>query len=300
MLIPFLLFENSFAQQELTPHQQWKKFADPDILTCKPGFVLLQKYDGVPACVAPNTYLKLVDREFGFHNQSMLDKRPEMMHHLMQSMVSNDVLMHHWHQMMEKNPNLVIQTMDALTLQVKNNPELLKNLLGPMMSDTQLREKMIQTMKNHGQMENHLKMNPQWMISVHQSVSHSVMKNEPDAHLMKCPTCNVNLDENNQNYCSWCPTYQNSDNMSSTTISNSSKTMDLIHHVWVNSKMSYDMHMIMLEDPSHMYMMSKQMMGPMLNSVMDDEELRQEMTELMLEHQKFMNTIRHENPQSKH
>ena len=38
----------------------------------------------------------------------------------------------------------------------------------------------------------------------------------------------------------------------------------------------------------------------MLNSVMDDEELRQEMTELMLDHQKFMNTIRHENPQSKH
>ena len=69
------MFEFSFAQQELSPHKQWEKFSDPDMLTCKSDFLLLQKYNGKPACVMPNTYLKLVDRGFGSHNQSMIDKR---------------------------------------------------------------------------------------------------------------------------------------------------------------------------------------------------------------------------------
>jgi hypothetical protein len=55
---------------------------------------------------------------------------------------------------------------------------------------------------------------------------------------------------------------------------------------------------MMLEDPSHMAMMSNQLMEPMLNAVMDDPMLRDQMMELMLEHQDFMNTIRHDNPES--
>lgn len=38
------------------------------------------------------------------------------------------------------------------------------------------------------------------------------------------------------------------------------------------------------------------MMEPMLNAVMDDPDLRERMIELMLEHQDFMNSIRHDNP----
>jgi len=52
---------------------------------------------------------------------------------------------------------------------------------------------------------------------------------------------------------------------------------------------------MMLEDPSHMAMMSNQMMEPMLNAVMDDEYLREQMIELMLQHKDFMNSIIHEN-----
>ena len=44
--------------------------------------------------------------------------------------------------------------------------------------------------------------------------------------------------------------------------------------------------------------MSQQMMNPMLDAIMDDEELRQQMIDLMLEHQDFMDTIRHDNPKS--
>jgi len=52
---------------------------------------------------------------------------------------------------------------------------------------------------------------------------------------------------------------------------------------------------MMLENSSHMAMMSHQMMEPMLGAVMDDANLREQMIELMLEHQDFMNSIRHDN-----
>ena len=82
------LFENSFTQQ-ISLHQQWKKFADVDMLTCKSGYLLIQKSIDSPACVVPSTYLKLVDRGYGFHNQSIMNKNPEMMNNFLNGMVSN-------------------------------------------------------------------------------------------------------------------------------------------------------------------------------------------------------------------
>ena len=38
----------------------------------------------------------------------------------------------------------------------------------------------------------------------------------------------------------------------------------------------------------------------MLGKVMDDKVLRQQMINLMLEHNDFMNTIRHDNPTQEH
>jgi hypothetical protein len=278
-------FENSFAQ-EMTPHQQWKKFADLNMITCKSEHLLLQKSDGNPACVMPSTYLKLIDRGYGIHNQSMMDKHPEMMINLMNSMASNEKLMHHWHEMIQKNPTMMMQTMDDWVLQIKDNPELLKNMLSPMTSEPELREKMIQTMKNHPQMETHLKTNSAWMDSVHQPMMGSGM-----GHGM-------------MHVCEWCPNYEHhsmgSPVGSSHSMSTSDKTMDMIHHVWINSDMTKDMHTMMLEDSSHMAMMSNQMMEPMLNAVMDDVDLREQMIELMLQHQDFMNSIRHDNPEIEH
>ncbi len=77
---------------------------------------------------------------------------------------------------------------------------------------------------------------------------------------------------------------------------NLDRMMDMMHHMWINPEMVQDMHTMMLEDPSHMAMMSNQMMEPMLNAIMDDPILRDQMIDLMLEHQDFMNSIRHENP----
>jgi hypothetical protein len=282
--LSFTFVENSFAQ-EMNPLQQWKKFADPDILTCKSGHLLLQKSNGNPACLTPQTYLKLVERGYGIHNQSLVSKNPEMMNILMNTIKSDETLMYHWHEMMKKNPSVMIQTMDNWVSQMKDNPELLKNMLSPMMN-SELRANMTQTMKNHPQMENYLKMNLQWMDSVHKpmkpGMSHS------DSSMNSHSICN------SDKMMSMCNPNQMMD------ISSSNPTMDVIHHVWINSKMAKDMHTMMLEDPSHMAMMAHQMMEPMLNGIMDDVDLRDQMIILMLENEDFMNSIRHDNPDAGH
>jgi hypothetical protein len=328
-------FDNSFAQ-EMTPHQQWKKFSNLDMLTCKSGHLLIQKNDGNPACVMPSTYLKLVDRGYGPHNQSIMDKNPEMMTHLMNSMASNPNLMSHWHEMMQNDSIMMTKTMVDWVSQMKKNPELLKNMLAPMTSDPELREKMIHTMKNHPQMETHLKSNSVWMDSVHQPISSDMshgsesgmgggmcggksdgMGNHTESMScgmgddksdmshgdseMGCPMCEKMMEKKRLENCPWCPSYKHySMNSHSMTISGSDKMMDMIHHMWINSEMTKDMHTMMLEDSSHMAMMANQMMEPMLNAVMDDSDLREEMTELMLQHTDFMNSIRHDNPETKH
>ena len=282
--LSFTFVENSFAQ-EMTPLQQWKKFADPDMLTCKSGYLLLQKSNGNPACLTPQTYLKLVERGYGIHNQSLVSKNHEMMNILMNTIKSDETLMYHWHEMMKKNPSVMIQTMDNWVSQMKDNPELLKNMLSPMMN-SELRANMTQTMKNHPQMENYLKMNLQWMDSVHKptkpGMSHS------DSSMNSHSICN------SDKMMSMCNPNQMMD------ISSSNPTMDVIHHVWINSKMAKDMHTMMLEDPSHMAMMAHQMMDPMLNGIMDDADLRDQMIILMLENEDFMNSIRHDNPDAGH
>ena len=154
-----------------------------------------------------------------------------------------------------------------------------------MTSDPELRKKMIHTMKNHSQMENHLKTHSMWMDSVHQPMMDSGMGQKM-----------------HNSSCVWCPEYKyhHSTDSHSMMMSDSNKMMDMIHHVWINSEMTQDMHVIMLEDPSHMAMMSNQMMKPMLDAMMDDEDLRVQMIDLMLKHKEFMNTIRHDNPETKH
>ena len=276
------LLENSFAQQNMSPHKQWKQFVDLDMINCKSGHLLLQKSNGNPACVMPSTYLKLVDRGYGNHNQSMMDKRPEMLDNLMHNMASNEKVMSHWHEMMQNDSYKMNQTMNSWISQMKEDPNLLKNMLAPMTSDSILREKMIHTMQNHPQMETHLKSHSTWMDSIHQPMMGSGMGQGM-----------------HQSGCTWCPHYEhNSMNSNVMMMSGPNKMMDMIHQMWINSEMTTDMHTMMLEDPSHMAMMSNQMMEPMLNAVMDDEDLREQMIELMLQHKDFMNTIRHDNPET--
>lgn len=251
------------------PRKQWKMFADPDMLTCKDGLVLLQKNNGYPACVTPTTYVKLIDRDFAKYDFRLISNRPDMTSYLIVHLESNPNIMNHWHDMMIKNPTVIETTMSDWILQIKEEPRLLYNILGPIASEPELREKMIVIMRTHSQMEDSLRNNPAWMISVHKSVTQEIPH------------------EN----CSWCPTYTY-DNSKSITLQ-SDRLMDLIHHFWINDEMSTRMYKLMLNDPTHMAMMSDKMMDEILYPIMNDPQLREEMANLLIKHQAFMDAIRH-------
>ncbi|MFB5647803.1 MAG: hypothetical protein ACE5RO_06675, partial [Candidatus Nitrosomaritimum yanchengensis] len=95
--------------------------------------------------------------------------------------------------------------------------------------------------------------------------------------------------------CSWCPEIENHDLHSHSGFHRPTIMQDMMHHIWVNENMRNQMHNFMFENHYHMGLMTEQMMGPSLEFMMEDAEIRQQMIEMMLEHQDFMNSIRHEN-----
>lgn len=278
LLVNPIFYEDSFAEN-LSPRQQWKQFADPHMLTCKEGFVLLQKNNGYPTCVTPSTYLKLIDRGFTKFDFTIILHRHDMIISLIENFTSNQNLMSHWHEMMLKNPNVTSKTILNWISQMKENPELLKNMLGPMTSDPSLRKKMIDEMKKHPVMEVSLKQNTAWMDSVHGSMMDSGM-----------------AQGKYNEECLWCPQLTHHNSMDySMRFSHSDRMMDLMHHMWINDQMNQEIYQFMLKSPEHMALMSEQMMSEILNPMMDDPQLREQMIDLMLKHPGFMNSIRHNN-----
>ena len=77
--------------------------------------------------------------------------------------------------------------------------------------------------------------------------------------------------------------------------SHSGRIMDMMHHIWINDQMSEDLHEIMISSPDHMAQMSQHMLSEMLGPMMNDPELREQMIDLMLQHQEFMDSVRHIN-----
>jgi hypothetical protein len=290
-LSPVFLAEISGEETIIPPRKQWKEISDIDQLTCKEGLLLLQKNNGAPACVSSSAYLGLVDRGYGMFDSEIMMKRPMMMNNLIEKMTSNQMIMNHWHEMMINDKTMMQKTMQDWISQMKDNPRLLGNMMGPMTSDPNLREQMIETMKQHGTMMKSLQEHPRWMTSVHDEMMGSGMN--PDMGMGQ------NQGQGMHANCQWCPqNEQHKTHEHARSFSDSDKMMDMIHHMWINNAMTTDMHDHMIENPSHMAQMSGQMMGPMLGHMMDDPELRQQMIEMMLEHPEFMNSIRHENMMS--
>ena len=279
-----ILFENAFAQNQITPPKhQWNQLPDPDALTCKEGLVLLQKINGSPAYVSPAAYLKLVDRGYGKFDLSQLMKRPVMMNHLMSGMVNESQLMHHWHIMMINDPKIMQQTMSNMVLQLKENHEFIANIMGPMTTNPDLREKMIEHMKNHNHMMNSFQEHSGWMKSVHLPMGDSSMF-EGMEHA-----------KHGQTQCTWCPEMTIQPIRVHPGFIQPKIMENIMHHLWIMENTRTQMHDLMLENPHHMALMSDQMMGSMLEYMMDDPGLRQQIIEMMLEHQELMDTIRHQN-----
>lgn len=285
VLISPFLFEDSHAKESLTipPRYQWKQLADPDILTCKEGLILLQKTIGVPACVSPPSYLKLVDRGYGKFDSVQLMKRPGMMTYLLSEMIVEPQLMFYWHTMMLNNPKIMQQTMSNMIFQLKENQEYMVNLIGPMTINSELREQMIKQMKNHNQMMVSFQEHSGWMDYVHRSMLDSNMELEIGAGM------------NATTECSWCQEIKQYDLQTHQGFHRPNVMEDIMSQIWFNDKMRFSMNNSMLENPYHMSLMTGQMMKPLLGLMMNDPELRQLTIDTMLENQKFMNSIRHEN-----
>ncbi len=275
-----ILFENSYAENPvIPPRHQWKQMPDPDTLTCKEGLILLQKTSGSPACTSPTAYLKLIDRGYGKFDSSQLMKRPIMMDNLMNSMINEPQLMHHWHKMMMNDANTMQQSMSNMVIQLKENPELMANILGPMTTNPDLREQMIEHMKNHNHMMKSFQDHSGWMSSVHQPMMGSNMGKGMDNEMHR------------QSTCTWCPEMTQQPQSTHLGFHQPKIMEDMMHHLWINENMRAQMHNFMLENHHHMGLMSDQMMGPTLGYMMDDPELRQQMITMMLEHQEFMDSI---------
>ena len=280
---PFL-FENSFSQEDLviSPRHQWKQLPDPDILTCKEGLILLQKTNGSPACVSSSAYLKLIDRGYGKFDSSQLMKRPEMMTYLMGGIIVEPQLMSHWHTMMVNDSKILQQSMSDMVLQLKENPEFLANIMGPMTTNLELREQMIEHMKKHDQMMISFQGHHEWMESVHRPMMGSSMNQEMNSAIHE------------KTECSWCPK-KSLDLQTRRDFHQPNVMEDMMHHVWINEKMRSQMYKIMLENPHHMDLMTGETIDHILGFMMDDAELRQQMIDMMLENPEFMKSIRHEN-----
>lgn len=285
------LFSDSFAQENpvISPRHQWKTISSIDEITCKEGLILLQKNNGAPSCVSPTAYLKLVDRGYGMFDSSIMMNRPVMMNNLMPYFASNDNLMQHWHTMMRNNPTILNQTITDWIMHMKNNPKVLTNIMGPMTSDPQLRDQMIEQMRNHPHMEDALKKHPRWMESVHRMPSGMG------------PQMGQGMQQGmNMSGCPWCPNFEDTTQPAyGMKFANPDRMMNMMHNVWTDPEMYQDMHNFMLQNPSHMADMADQMMDPMLGYMMDDPQIRLEMIDLMLEHSEFMNSLRHENLEGK-
>ncbi|NNM36089.1 MAG: hypothetical protein HKO48_03125, partial [Nitrosopumilus sp.] len=84
-----LLSEQVMAQTMMTPRQQMMMGTNPNQIVCADGKVLMMKNMGMPACVNPDSYLRLADRGWGNWDMNMMTNDPQQMQRVMNSMLSN-------------------------------------------------------------------------------------------------------------------------------------------------------------------------------------------------------------------
>jgi hypothetical protein len=201
----------------------------------------------------------------------------------MGGMIVEPQLMRHWHTMMVNDSKIIQHRMSDMVLQLKKNPEFLANIMGPMTSNLELREQIIEQMKNHEQMMISFQEHRGWMDSVHQPMLGSNMDQGMGSGM------------HGKADCSWCPEIKQRYLHANLGFHQPKIMEDMMHHVWVNEKMRSQMHDFMLENPPYMDLMTGETIDSILEFMMDDTELRQQMIDMMLEHPEFMNSIRHEN-----
>jgi hypothetical protein len=92
------LINDAFAQsdQVLPPHQQMRMINNPSQVMCSPDMVLMMRdSSGLPACVTPQSYLRLADRGWGNFDWDLLSQHPHQMQGVMMNMMNNPQMWQH-------------------------------------------------------------------------------------------------------------------------------------------------------------------------------------------------------------
>ena len=285
---PLLANSASAQMYHMSPRAQWSINSDISQVTCKEGFVLLTKTNGMPSCVSPTSYLRLVDRGWGMWNGTMMMNRPLMMNTLMGGMMQDPQLMQQWHDMLGKNQQQMQNTREQWLQQLRENPQLLANMMGPMTTDPVLQKQMIDQMLQHQGMMQSIRNNTSWMGMMHGQMMGQGMG------MHNCPWCPGASNPNVQygtTTCPWCPV-TNQTMGGGWMMHNPQYMQNMMGQVWQNPQWRQQMNDMMIQNPWYMGPGLGQMIGPMMNPMMNDPQIRQQMLEMIAQNQEFMQKLR--------
>jgi hypothetical protein len=283
-----LLSNQSFAQSMMSPRAQMQMNPDISQLSCRDGYVLLTKSNGMPSCVSTSSYLRLVDRGWGMWNSSIMMNRPQMMNNLMGQMMQDPQLMQQWHDVMIQNPQQLQETRNQWLGQIKENPQLLANIMGPMTTDPQLQTQMIDQMLQHQGMMQSIRNNTGWMGMMHGQMMGQGMGMHQCAWCQAASNPNVHYGTTT---CPWCPV-TNQTMGPSWMMHNPQYIQNMMGQVWQNSQWRQQMNDMMIQNPLHAGPMMNQMIGPMVDPMMSDPVIRQQMLDMIAQNQEFMQKLK--------
>ena len=122
-----LISEQVLAQtMMMSPRQQMMMGTNPIQVVCAEDKVLMMRGAGTPACVNPNSYLRLADRGWGnFDMNMMMANNPQQMQRIMNSMMDNPQVGKLWYDVMTDDPQHVQSMVNQMTTSMMNNPRMM-------------------------------------------------------------------------------------------------------------------------------------------------------------------------------
>ena len=145
-----LVSEQVLAQtMMMSPRQQMMMGTNSDQITCADGKVLMMNNQGIPACVNPDSYLRLAERGWGNFDMNMMTNNPEQMQRVMNSMMNNPQTGKLWYDTMTNDPQHLQTMTNQMMTTMTNNPQMMGPMMNSIMNDPELRQQMMNMMMKH-------------------------------------------------------------------------------------------------------------------------------------------------------
>ena len=157
-----LFSEPALSQTMMSPKQQIMMGTNPDQIICGDDKVLMIKNIGMPACVSPNSYLRLADRGWGNFDMNTMTNNQQIQN-VMNSMINNPQIGKLWYDIVPSNPQNVQNMVTQMMSSIKQNPQKMQPMMNFMMNDPELRQQMMNSMMNNQQFMNNLMQNQGFM-----------------------------------------------------------------------------------------------------------------------------------------